>query len=293
MLDSRSNLSGKVAVVVGGAAGIGAAATLALAEAGVDIAFCDRNVAATAETQQAVRRLQRRCYAETFDATDTGRLLSFYGQVAHEFERLDILINIVGGVLQQPFMSESVADCAADIQRNYGYAITSIREAVKLMRRGGHGGSIVSFTTIEAHRGAAGFAVYAGAKAALTNFSKALAVELGPEGIRVNLIAPDTTPSEGNYLALPPETRDSMAASPGEWMDAALKMYIPLGRPASTDDLANAVLFLSSDLARSISGVVLHVDGGTAAAAGMVNWPEGQGFLPVPLAAVQRKLFGP
>lgn len=292
MLDQRAQLAGKTAVVIGGAAGIGAAITLALADAGVDVAFCDRNATALEETQRALRERKRRAFAEVFDATDTERLVAFYRNVAREFERLDILVNVVGGVLQQPFMSETPADCAADIQRNYGYAITSMREAVKLMRRSGRGGSIVSFTTIEAHRGAPGFAVYAGAKAALTNFSKALAVELGPENIRVNLVAPDTTPSEGNFLALPPATRDSMAKSPPEWMDAALKMYIPLGRAPSTDDLANAVLFLASDLARSISGITLHVDGGTAAAAGMVNWP-GQGYLPVPLADVQRKLFGP
>ena len=68
-----------------------------------------------------------------------------------------------------------------DIHRNFGYALDSIAAALPRLRAGGNGGSIVNFTTIEAHRGAAGFAVYAGAKAALTNFSRALALELAPD----------------------------------------------------------------------------------------------------------------
>jgi NAD(P)-dependent dehydrogenase (short-subunit alcohol dehydrogenase family) len=292
LLETRANLVGKVAVVVGGAAGIGAAVSDALAGAGVDVAFCDRNEVATEETRVRLTALGRTVLAQVADATDSAALARFYATVERRFPRLDIVVNVVGGVLKQPFMEATAAQCAADIHRNYGYLLDSFRLAIPLIRRGGRGGSIINFTTIEAHRGAAGFAVYAGAKAATLNFSRAMAVELGPEGIRVNTLAPDTTPSEGNFMALPPETRASMAASPEEWMALAMKMYIPLGQPPATEDLANGVLFLASDLSRCVSGTTLHVDGGTYAASGFVNWPEGEGFLPVPLAKVQRRLFG-
>jgi NAD(P)-dependent dehydrogenase (short-subunit alcohol dehydrogenase family) len=289
-LEDRANLGGRVAVVVGGASGIGEAVTLALASAGVDVGFCDINAAATAATQGRVEALGRQGLARVTDATDPAALDAFYVEVARTFKQVDILVNVVGGVSQRPFLDATTEQCAADIHRNYGYVIQSVRKAVPLIQRGGRGGSIINFTTIEAHRGAAGFSVYAGAKAAVTNFSRSLAVELGSSRIRVNVIAPDTTPSEGNYNALPATVRAEMAQADPRMMQQALRMYIPLEEPPSTQDLANAVLFLASDLSRSITGTTVHVDGGTWAASGFINWP-GQGFLPVPLASVQRRLF--
>lgn len=291
-LDARAGLAGKVAVVIGGASGIGAAVSDALGSAGVDVAFCDRNAAATEAMRERLAALGRAVLAQVLDATEPAALAGFYAAVATHFPRLDILVNVVGGVSQQAFMQATPEECAADVQRNYGYLLDSFRHAIPLIRRGGRGGSIVTFTTIEAHRGAAGFAVYAGAKAAAMNFSRAMAVELGPERIRVNTIAPDTTPSEGNALALPPETRAALAAAPPQWMEDALRMYIPLGSPPSVEDLANGVLFLASDLAKSVTGTTLHIDAGTFAASGFLKWPHGDGFLPVPLANTQRRLFG-
>lgn len=290
-LEDRANLAGRVAVVVGGAAGIGEAVTLAFASAGVDVAFCDINAAAVGTTRARVDAAGRRVLACVTDATDPRALDEFYVELAGVFGQVDILVNVVGGVSQRPFLEATEQQCAADIQRNYGYVLQSIRAAVPLIQRGGRGGSIINFTTIEAHRGAAGFSVYAGAKAAVTNFSRSLAVELGASRIRVNVIAPDTTPSEGNYNALPEAVRAEMSKADPLMMARALSMYIPLETPPSTQDLANAVLFLASDLSKSITGTTIHVDGGTMAASGFINWP-GQGFLPVPLAGVQQKLFG-
>lgn len=290
-LEDQAKLQGRIAVIVGGASGIGEAVTLALAASGVDIALCDIKADAVCATCAHIEAPGRRAFRAVADATDPTALQEFYREVGARFGRVDILVNVVGGVLQKPFMESSAAECAADIQRNYGYVLNSVRAAVPLIRQTGRGGSIINFTTIEAHRGAAGFSVYAGAKAAVTNFSRSLAVELGAERIRVNVIAPDTTPSEGNFNALPPAVRAEMAASNPEWMDQALRMYIPLQTPPTRQDLANAVLFLASDLSRSVTGTTVHVDGGTWAASGFINWP-GEGFLPIPRAAVQQRLFG-
>lgn len=194
------------------------------------------------------------------------------------FDGVEVVVNVVGGVRMQPLMDKSPESCVDDIQRNFGYVIESTRHAVPLLRRSRGGACIINFTTIEAHRAAGGFAVYAGAKAATTNFSKAMALELGPEGMRVNVIAPDTTDSPGNRKALPADVLEMNADVPPEWWMKAFEMYIPLGVPPSTDDLANAVLFLTSDLARSITGQVLHVDGGTGAAPGMMSWPDDGGI---------------
>ena len=213
-LEQRAALAGRVAAVIGGAAGIGEAVTLALARAGVDVALCDRKAQAAPIAVENVRNLGRRSLGVAGDACDVAVLGRFYDEVAAQFGHLDIVVNVAGGTTQRRFMDMSAADVASDIRRNYAYVLDSIRLAVPLLRKSGRGGSIINFTTIEAHRGAAGFAVYAGAKAALTNFTRALAVELGAEKIRVNTLAPDTTPSEGNQLAIPEPMRSRMAAVP-------------------------------------------------------------------------------
>lgn len=290
-LDERARLSGKVAAVIGGGGGIGAAVSLALAQAGVDLALCDIDAAAMEQTAQAASALGRRVTLRTADAGDEAALDAYYDQLERDFGRLDILVNVAGGTRRRTFMDASRADIARDIQCNYGYVVQSVQRAVPLIRRSGEGGSIVSFTTIEAHRGAAGFSVYAGAKAATTNFTRAMAVELGKEKIRLNCIAPDTTPSRGNMNGLPPEYGEAFARLPASAMSKGMEMYIPRGEQPPAEALADAVLFLASDLARFVSGMTLHVDGGTMAAAGFLDWPFGDGFVPVPLAGTLERLY--
>jgi NAD(P)-dependent dehydrogenase (short-subunit alcohol dehydrogenase family) len=290
-LERRANLAGKTAVVVGGGGGIGRAVSLALAEVGVDLVIGDIDEAALAETATAARGLGRTVQAKAMDAIDPASLDTFYDLAERVTERLDIAVNVVGGTHRREFMATGAADDARDIQRNYGYVVQSVRRAVGLIRRGGSGGSIVNFTTIEAHRGAAGFSVYAGAKAATTNFTRAMAVELGAERIRLNCLVPDTTPSQGNINAMPPELGAKMATLPAEVQMKAMELYIPQQMPPSAEALADSVLFLASDLAASVTGQSLHVDGGTWASSGFLNWPFGDGFVPCPLGGTLEQLY--
>lgn len=292
-LDDRANLSGKVAVVIGGGGGIGAGISLALAHAGVDLALCDIDQTALAETGRAAEALGRKVSSRILDATDEPALDIFYDALASDSSRLDIVVNVAGGTKRQLLEQASRADIARDIQRNYGYVVQPVQRAVPLMRRSGQGGSIINFTTIEAHRGAASFAVYAGAKAGTTNFTRAMAVELGKDKIRVTCIAPDTTPSQGNVAAMPPEFAANFAALPDYARPKGLEMYIPRGEQPLVDALADAVLFLGSDLSRFISGMTLPVDGGTMAAADFLEWPFGDGFVPMPLAGTLGRMYRP
>jgi NAD(P)-dependent dehydrogenase (short-subunit alcohol dehydrogenase family) len=280
-VEDRANLAGKVAAVVGGAAGVGAAAVTALARAGVDIALCDRNAEATKATVAEVERLGRRVTGQVTDAWDLDQLGAFYDAFDKDFDRLDILINVVGGVKQRPFTYATTEQWTNDIHRNLVWAMHSMSLAIPRIRAGGRGGSIISFTTIEAHRGAAGYAAYAGAKAGLTNFSKALAVELGPEKIRVNLIAPDTTPSEAISKQMTPEALSATGATP-ELLAKSFETYIPMVTPPPLEALGDAVLILASDLSSTITGTTLHVDGGTYAASGFLRWPGEQRWGPTP-----------
>jgi NAD(P)-dependent dehydrogenase (short-subunit alcohol dehydrogenase family) len=293
LLEAHAGLAGKAAVVVGGAVGIGRAVTFALAQAGMAVAICDKDEAGLAAIAGEIAELGGRVLSVVADVREADQLDAFFDAVEREFPAIDILVNVAGGVRSGRLLDTSRELDAEHVRLNYGYVIDSFRRAVPLIRATGGGGSIISFTTIEAHRGAATYAVYAGAKAATTNFSRAMAVELAAEGIRVNIIAPDTTPSHNSwssgeaayvarYNALAPEVRAK-----------GMKMYIPQKRQPSQQDLANAVLILASDLSSSITGTVLHVDGGTMASSGFIDWPFDEGFGPVPRATTLSRLFGP
>lgn len=291
LLEAHAGMAGKVAVVVGGAGEIqGRAITLGLAKAGVSVATCDKHEDAVAAIVPEVEALGVRILSAHADVADADALDAFYDRVEAEFDSVDIVVNVCAGVQRSLFMKTTRASNALDIRMNYGYVIDSCRRAIPLIRKGGKGGSIINFTTIEAHRGAATFAVYAGAKAATTNFSRALAVELGGEQIRVNLIAPDSSPARASNAALYPEDFERFAKLGEDAMDEALKIYVPLKRAPSVEDLVNGVLFLASDLSRSITGTTLHIDGGTIAALGFLDWPV-DGFMPAPLGGALARLF--
>lgn len=295
LLETRAGLAGKVAVVVGGAGGIlGRAVTLGLAEAGVRIAACDIDERAVRSIVGEVEALGSRILSVHADVADRDALDRFYDQVEAEFDRLDIVVNLVGGVQRKLFLETTREQNAREVRLNYGYVIDSVRRAVPLIVRAGMGGSIINFTTIEAHRGAATYAVYAGAKAATTNFSRAMAVELGGDRIRVNLIAPDTNPAQGSNAALYPEDFARLGELGDDYASMfaeAFKMYVPLKEAPTVDDIVNGVLFLASDLSRSITGTTLHIDGGTIAARGFMDWPYGDSFMPAPLAGTLKRLF--
>ncbi len=291
MLDERAGLAGKTAVILGGGDGIGRHVALALAEAGVDLAICDYATGPLAETEQQLKSIGRKVLAMEADVLDEAAQDRFYDAVETQCERVDIVIHMAGSVRRGFFADSTKESNAHDIRYSYGYILDSTRRAIPLIRKGGRGGSIISFTTIEAHRGAAGFAVYAGAKAATANWTKAVAVELAHEGIRLNAIAPDTTPGANPRRSLGKEALEAFAKIPPEVAAEALKMYIPQKKPPTRDDLANAVLFLASDLSKSITGTTIHVDGGTSASAGFLDWPFGDGWLPAPFAGTLSRLF--
>ncbi len=292
MIDAYAGLKGKSAALLGGAYGVGRAVTLALARAGVRIMCCDNDMEAVRAIVPEVEAVGGTIISLEADVLDPRALDAFYDRVEEEFGKLDIVVNVAGGGMRRaPFMETNRAAHAREIRLNYGYVIDSVQRAVPLLRRSG-GGSIINFTTIEAQRGAASYAVYAGAKAANANFSRAVAVELAAEGIRVNMIAPDTTEARASYASIGPELQAKMGGLSADLWTKALNLYIPQQRNPTTEDLGNAVLFLVSDLARAIIGQTLHVDGGTSASLGFINWPEGDGWGPAPLVITTQRLFG-
>lgn len=289
--EAHEAMKGKVAVVVGGAAGhIGRGVTLGLVREGVTVICCDNDREGLAAIVPEVEALGGKIDASYADVTNPASLDAFYDHVEAVTGHIDILVNVPGGVARALFDKTTRESHARDIRLNYGYVVDSCHRAIPLLRKSGNGGSIVNFTTIEAHRGAATFAVYAGAKAATTNFSRALAVELGADMIRVNCLASDTSLARASNAALAKEDFARLAELGPDALGKSIEFYVPQKRPPTVEEVVDGVIFLVSDLSRTVTGTTLHVDGGTWAAFGFLDWPEGDSFMPAPLGGTLKLL---
>jgi NAD(P)-dependent dehydrogenase (short-subunit alcohol dehydrogenase family) len=170
---------------------------------------------------------------------------AFVERVAADAGRVDVLVNNAGGGFQSPFLDVTPKGELALVRENFLSVTALIRAVVPHMPE--RGGAIVNLTSIEAHRAAPGYAVYAAMKAAVANLSESLALELGERRIRINCIAPDVIPTPG--IGEPP-------------------VRTPLPRAGRVEDVAAAALYLASDASAFVTGTTLHVDGGNRAAGG-------------------------
>ena len=285
-LEDRANLTGRVAVIAGGARGLGGAIARDLAQAGVNLALCDRDEQALEATTSDAAEAGRNVVKEAIDVREPPALRNFFER-ADALGRLDILVNVVGGTYRQDFDVSSPQGWEALIRTNYTWLLHSTSLAIPRIRAGQRGGSIINLTSIEAHRAAPGYAVYAGLKAAVTNFSRSLAVELGADGIRVNTIAPDMVPTERVFEAAD-EGSGARDWGDDEYSKFSNRVSIPAGRRGRYEDIGNCALFLASDLSAYVTGTTIHPDGGALASSGWFCWP-GEGFrnvLPLPVAEV-------
>jgi NAD(P)-dependent dehydrogenase (short-subunit alcohol dehydrogenase family) len=261
VLDGRAlDLTGRVALVTGAAAGIGRAVAIALAACGAELAICDRDGAGLAGTAGVMPGAPP--LTAMLDVRDAVAVEAFLGDVAASFGRVDVLVNNAGGGFHADFLTVSPNGQASLVDENFTSVTHLVRGCVPLM---GAGGSIINITTVEVFRAAPGFGVYAAMKAAVEHLSRTLALELAPRGIRVNCVAPDAIPTPGDAAL-------ADRASRGDRDAYLAKVPLGLGTP---DDCAGAVLFLASPLARFVTGTTVRVDGGSSAAAGWTRRPDG------------------
>ena len=255
-------LDGTVALVTGAAQGIGAATARTLARFGADLAVCDRDGAGLAATAAAVEATGRRCVTGQLDVRDADAVRSWLAEVAAAYGRVDVLVNNAGGGFYAPFAAVNDKGQRSLVDENFTSVTNFVRGCSALL---GDGASIVNVTSIEASRAAPGFGVYAAMKAAVESLTKTLALELAPRRIRVNAVAPDAIPTPGDA---------GLADAVSQGQREAYGRKVPLGW-GNVDDAAGAVVYLASELARWVTGTVLHVDGGSHAAAGWVRRDDG------------------
>lgn len=264
--DGSYDLSGRVAVVTGAARGIGRACALRLAEAGADVVIVDRDLQGAAEfgeklgadsVPDEIRQLGRRSLGVEVDLTDAAGVQDAVRRIVDEFGRIDILVNMAGGAVTPAERSHVSEVPLQDVDRAHEVNVKTmlaLTQAVAPTMSAGGGGSIVNAT------GQSGITTYqdgylsnyGAAKAAVLYYTRALAAELGPQGIRANCVSPGVTLTA--RIA-------SQAAERGVGTEDQLAA-IPLRRFAQPDDIAKAVEFLASDMSSYITGQCLSVCGG-------------------------------
>jgi 2-dehydro-3-deoxy-D-gluconate 5-dehydrogenase len=254
------DLDEKTALVTGAAQGFGFACARRLAEAGAAVVLADwkagRVQAAAARLEEAGARAKA-VHGDVGDERDVERLI---GTAVEAFGGLEILVNNAGVFSNYLLASLEAEEFRHLLRVNVEGVYLCTRAAVAQMRRQGRGGSIVNVTSIDAvHPTSLGMAHYTTTKHAIWGFTKAMALELGPEGIRINAVAPGPSLTEGTveYIeAGAPEGIDIEA----QWARAAER--VPMRRWADPDEIGRVALFLASDLASYVHGAQIVVDGG-------------------------------
>jgi NAD(P)-dependent dehydrogenase (short-subunit alcohol dehydrogenase family) len=243
-------LESRTAIITGAAAarGIGLATARLFAEHGARIALVDIDGDGV---RAAARSLGSQHRAYPCDVTDAARCAQIVGEARDEFGSVDILINNAGVVFSTPIMDIDAQEYDTVMDVNLRGNFNMARAVIPHMRKQGRG-AIVCMSSIAGRVGGGVFGTthYAAAKSAIFGLAKGLARELAADGIRTNAIAPGPIDNDFTHGKMTEEIKAGLAAK------------VPLGRLGRPQDIANACLFLSSDLSSYITGVVLDVNGG-------------------------------
>lgn len=242
-------LEGKTAIITGATRGIGRGVALIFAQQGANVAFTySSSVEAASQLEKDLQQMGVKAKGYQSDAADFNQAQEFVDDVLAYFGNIDVLINNAGITKDNLLMRMSEEDFDKVIEVNLK-SVFNMTKAVQRTMLKNRKGSIINMSSVVGVKGNAGQANYAASKAGVVGFSKSVALELGSRNIRCNVIAPGFIETE-------------MTAKLGEevikgWTDA-----IPLKRGGTPEDVANACVFLASDMSAYITGQVIHVDGG-------------------------------
>lgn len=244
------DLSGRVAVVIGGTTGLGYAITLGLAEAGAHVAPSSRRLDQVEKAAAEVEALGRRSLRVTSDVLDRASIQVLHDAVLAEFGRVDILVNAAGVTHNGPTLKTSEAEWSYVIETNLTGTMRTCQIFGATMLGAGYG-RIVNIASLSTFVGFKGVAAYCASKAGVASLTKVLAIELAQSGVNVNAIAPGIFPTPLNAELVQGTPR-------GE----ELLMRTPMHRFGEARELAGTAVFLASEAASFITGEVIAVDGG-------------------------------
>lgn len=261
------DLSGRVALVTGGARGIGRECVMTLARQGATVIAADVNTEGLDQTSAMGRQAGLSVLSRTLDVTSPDDWASAIAFIESEFKKLDILVNNAGMMSSRSFFDTSLEDFRTTMKVNVESMFIGIKAAYPLLLEGAKanpaGASIINLSSVFGQIAGPFNVAYCASKAAVLMLTKAVAVDLGQAGtrIRVNSIHPgavDTAMIRIGLQALVDNGALPDLTAASKMVDAA----VPLGRMAKVDDIAGVVAFLASDASRYMTGSEVTVDGG-------------------------------
>lgn len=242
-------LEGKTAIITGASRGIGKGIATVFAKHGANVAFTySSSVAAAEELENELSESEIKVKGYKSNAADFDQAQDLVKNVLADFGQIDILINNAGITKDNLLMRMSEDDFDKVIEVNLKSIFNMTKAVQRTMLKQRHG-SIVNMSSVVGVKGNAGQANYAASKAGMIGFSKSMALELGSRNIRTNVLAPGFIETE-------------MTAKLDNDVVSGWRNTIPLKRGGSPEDIANACVFLASDLSSYITGQVINVDGG-------------------------------
>ena len=255
-------VQGKVALVTGGASGIGAAVAELLAREGASVAVTDVDELQGPEVVAGIKKAGGEASFLLQDVTSESRWSEVVAEIGTRYGRLDILVSNAGiGIAVPTIVEMSLADWRRQTAINLDGVFLSVKHCLPLMRKTG-GGSIIMMSSLAGLRGASGLAGYCATKGGVRLFAKAIAIECASfaDGIRVNSVHPGIidTPIWGKV------SMDATGAAPNAPIDVEerARQATPLGRAGQASEIAAGVLYLASDASRYVTGTELVIDGG-------------------------------
>ena len=246
------DLSGRTTVVTGASSGIGRGVAEAMAEAGANLVLVGRDEKRLRETVEAVKKCSVEPEPIAVELTADDAASTIVEAAMNRFGALNILVNCAGIFEPQPFETQPLESFDRQMAVNVRAPFALTQAALPHLRPDG---AVVNISSIAGYAGFPQSAAYCATKGAVELMTRALATELGPQGVRVNCVAP------GNIRT--PMNAGQFAASPE--YERSLEDKTPLGRIGETEDIAAAVVFLASPAAKFVNGASWLVDGGWAA----------------------------
>jgi NAD(P)-dependent dehydrogenase (short-subunit alcohol dehydrogenase family) len=255
-------VAGKVALVTGGASGIGEAVAELLAREGATVVVTDIDELRGPEVVTRITKAGGKAVFLEQDVTSESRWAEIVAEIERRFGRLDILVSNAGiGIAVPSIVDMSLADWRKQTAINLDGVFLSVKFSLPLMRKHG-GGSIIMMSSLAGLRGAAGLAGYSATKGGVRLFAKAVAMECAGagDGVRVNSVHPGIidTPIWGKIPAGAAGNQGNAPIDPEE----RAKLATPLGHAGQAQDIANGVLYLASDASSYMTGAELVIDGG-------------------------------
>jgi len=253
MIGDLFRVTGRVAVVTGAGRGIGAAAAVALAQAGADVVISARTADQLAGVARDVEAAGRKAVVVPADLSDLDAAAGLADTAAQEFGRLDIVVNNVGGAMPRPFVATKPRHLVDAFSFNVAVAHSLTRAAVPHLLAAaddGGTGSVINITSTVGRVAGRGYLAYGTAKAALAHYTRLAAADLAPR-IRVNGIAVGAAATSALEIVV---TDDNLRGQ--------MERATPLGRIGDPQEIAAAVVFLAAPAAGYMTGKILEVDGG-------------------------------